>query len=186
MFSFESLILNLQESTLIENSAIAGIIVIFGILAAHFFSRIVSMILLKLGLLEKLKEKGMKNPAWILETGIRYLIYIVAIYFALTRLRLFEPVFSIALIVIGIIILIIIVFEFKDFIVNFTSGLIMLSKNQFKVGDIIKLGDLEGEVKEISITETKIITKKDDLIIIPNYFIVRSKIELKESDTLKK
>ena len=38
-----------------------------------------------------------------------------------------------------------------------------------------KSAGVEGEVKEISITETKIITKKDDLIIIPNYFMVKSK-----------
>ncbi len=182
MFSLESFILKLQESTLIENSAIAGIVVIVGILAAHLFSRIVSIVLLKSGLLEKLKKRGMKNPAWIVETGIRYAVYVAAFYFALQRLKLFEPVFSIALIVIGTITAIILILEFKDFIVNFVSGVIVIGRNQFKVGDVIRLGDLEGKVKEITVNETKIVTKKDDLIVIPNYFIMRSKVEVKEPE----
>ena len=65
----------------------------------------------------------------------------------------------------------------KDTLANFFGGISIFVDNTFKVGDYINLDSGErGEVVEIGIRSTRIKTRDDILITIPNAILANSKI----------
>ena len=67
-------------------------------------------------------------------------------------------------------------FGLRDIISNFFSGLILLFERPLRVGDIIKVGDVLGEVKRIKIRST-VVTSFDNIdIIVPNKDFITSEI----------
>ena len=65
----------------------------------------------------------------------------------------------------------------KDTLANFFGGISIFADNTFKVGDYIILDNTErGEVVEIGIRSTRIKTRDDVLITIPNSILANSKI----------
>jgi MscS family membrane protein len=65
----------------------------------------------------------------------------------------------------------------KDTLANFFGGISIFVDNTFKVGDYIIIDNLQrGEVVEIGIRSTRIKTRDEVLITIPNSIIVNSKI----------
>ncbi|MBU0484653.1 MAG: mechanosensitive ion channel [Proteobacteria bacterium] len=65
----------------------------------------------------------------------------------------------------------------KDTLANFFGGISIFADNTFKVGDYIILDGTErGEVVEIGIRSTRIKTRDDVLITIPNSILANSKI----------
>jgi len=59
-------------------------------------------------------------------------------------------------------------FALQDIAKNFISGLFLLYRQPFVMGDYIKASDLEGIVKEINIRDTVIETLDGEIVIIPN------------------
>ncbi|MFQ6075002.1 MAG: mechanosensitive ion channel family protein, partial [Candidatus Bathyarchaeia archaeon] len=59
---------------------------------------------------------------------------------------------------------------------NFLAGLYILITSPFKVMDYIKIGDIEGEVRRITINYTRIFTPTYNLMEIPNREILNSRI----------
>lgn len=51
---------------------------------------------------------------------------------------------------------------------NFISGLILLAERPIKIGDIIKVGNDEGDVKRISVRSTEIALPDHSTLIVPN------------------
>jgi small-conductance mechanosensitive channel len=65
----------------------------------------------------------------------------------------------------------------KDTLANFFGGISIFADNTFKIGDYIVLDSGErGEVVEIGIRSTRIKTRDDILITIPNSILANSKI----------
>lgn len=65
----------------------------------------------------------------------------------------------------------------KDTLANFFGGISIFADNTFKVGDYIILDNTDrGEVVEIGIRSTRIKTRDDVLITIPNSILANSKI----------
>jgi small conductance mechanosensitive channel len=60
---------------------------------------------------------------------------------------------------------------------NFASGILILLFRPYKVGDLIKVGDLQGRVSEIQIFNTTLHTDTGRKIIIPNGKITEGPIE---------
>ncbi|MBW6465723.1 MAG: mechanosensitive ion channel [Brevefilum sp.] len=59
-------------------------------------------------------------------------------------------------------------FALQDIARNFISGLILLYRQPFKIGDFIEVSGHTGTVKMINIRDTEIQTLDGDLVIIPN------------------
>ena len=59
-------------------------------------------------------------------------------------------------------------FAFKDILQNWLSGLLILIKQPFEVGDQIVSGEWEGTVEEIRTRATHIKTYDNQLVVIPN------------------
>jgi len=169
------------ENNLFVGVATAGVIVATGVILAHFFCRFIDILIKKFGWKEKLQKYGVKNPARSLETVLTYVIYLLAFLTALRRLGIFKEVFAlIGAVLIGLI-FVAVYLEFRDTLANFLSYLFVRQLN-LKNGEIIKISDVEGKIKNVGLLEVTLLTEKNDTIIIPNRFLVKSKIERKGHD----
>ena len=59
-------------------------------------------------------------------------------------------------------------FAVKDLLASLLAGLIVLFDRPFQVGDRVYIGDVYGEVKEIGLRTTRIVTLTDETVSIPN------------------
>jgi MscS family membrane protein len=64
----------------------------------------------------------------------------------------------------------------QDTISNMIAGFIIMIDRPFRIGDRIKYGTETGDVVEIGIRSTKILDFDNNLVIMPNNEIVKSKI----------
>lgn len=67
-------------------------------------------------------------------------------------------------------------FGLQNVTANFVAGLVLLFERPIKVGDRITVGEVEGDVEEISLRATKIRTLNNISIIVPNSQFVTSNI----------
>ncbi len=67
-------------------------------------------------------------------------------------------------------------FALKDIIGNFISGVIMLSQDRIKIGDLIKVGDLLGTIVSIDTRATILQAVDGTEVVIPNQSMLNEKI----------
>jgi len=65
----------------------------------------------------------------------------------------------------------------KDTAANIFGGIAILTDNIFKIGEWVKIGDVEGTVEDIGMRTTKIRAFDKRLIIVPNATIANSAVE---------
>jgi len=69
---------------------------------------------------------------------------------------------------------------------NFVSGAFILGEKAFKIGDVIKVNDLQGEVISIDFLSVKIRTDDNNMVRIPNEVLIKSAVTNKSYfDTLR-
>ena len=71
-------------------------------------------------------------------------------------------------------ILVAVAFTLKDIINNMTAGAIMLTSEQFELGDLIETNNIQGTVKQISLNHTKLREFDGVSIILPNSIVYSS------------
>lgn len=57
---------------------------------------------------------------------------------------------------------------FRDYITNMISGLLIMFSDRFTIGDYIKIGEYQGRIIEITLSNIVIRNEDDDLVLIPN------------------
>lgn len=62
-------------------------------------------------------------------------------------------------------------FGLKDLFADVIGGIIITLEKPFQVGDKMKIGNDYGEVTDIGIRATKLVTPDDNLVSVPNYLI---------------
>jgi len=67
-------------------------------------------------------------------------------------------------------------FSMQDTIGSLLSGLLIQTEKPFKTGDWIKVGDLEGQVAEITWRYTKLVTFSQNQVLIPNNAIAKDRV----------
>ncbi|GAA5262643.1 mechanosensitive ion channel domain-containing protein [Methanocalculus sp.] len=67
-------------------------------------------------------------------------------------------------------------FGLKDVFANIIGGVIIAFEKPFRIGDRITMGDQYGEVAEIGMLDTRIITPDDNYVTIPNYKIITQSV----------
>ncbi|MEE9394036.1 MAG: mechanosensitive ion channel domain-containing protein [Planctomycetota bacterium] len=67
-------------------------------------------------------------------------------------------------------------FGMTQIISNFVSGIILFLERPIEVGDIISVGDIEGDVQRISIRATSVRTRDGISIIIPNRKLIEEDV----------
>jgi small-conductance mechanosensitive channel len=108
-----------------------------------------------------------------IDTLLHYIITLIGIYVALQTLRLDFGALAVLFGGLGLGLGL----GLQPLIVNFTSGLIMLFERQVKVGDVINLGEKQGEVVRISMRSTIVRTADGLHIILPNGDFINQKVE---------
>jgi small-conductance mechanosensitive channel len=67
-------------------------------------------------------------------------------------------------------------FGLQSVTANFVAGLVLLFERPIKIGDRVTVGDIEGEVEEISMRATRVRTLNNISIIVPNSQFVSGNI----------
>jgi len=160
------------------NSIITAIIILLiGFIIAKLIGRLVQRVLHEAELDALLKKAGAKVSFEIALSHIaEYFVYFITIIFALNQLGITTFVLY-ALAIAAIAVLIISVFlGLRDFIPNFMAGWYIYRKDLIKEKQNVKINGISGRVVKLSILDTRIKTKKGDLIYLPNSVIIKSKI----------
>ena len=105
--------------------------------------------------------------------AILWFVYITSFVIALSQLGIETLVLNILIGGIIIFVLIGVLLAVKDFIPNTIGGIVIRQRAAFKEGDSIKVKDIDGKVKSISLIQTILETKNGDMIYIPNATLVK-------------
>jgi small-conductance mechanosensitive channel len=95
---------------------------------------------------------------------------------ALDQIGVATGILKIISIAILIIMVASIILGIRDFFPNILSGIFIAQKRFLNKGDLVRFGDIEGEIIEINIIETRIMTKKGDIIYIPNSILTKNEM----------
>ena len=161
------------------NRVIAAIVVLLiAFIAARFVRNLTAKVLRELKTNKILKESlGVRAPIEQIfsEAGF-YLVLFIGVILALNQLGLSTIVLYIVLGAVLLIILILVVMAFKDFVPNVAAGFFIHQKRNLNDGDYIKINDVEGEIININLVETKIKTKNGDIMYIPNSMLTKNNV----------
>lgn len=105
-----------------------------------------------------------------------YFIYFVTIIMALNQLGITTTVLEIISIAIIVIIVLSVLLGIREFIPNIISGIFIHQKRFLRQGDKVRIGEVEGTIIKVSLTETWIRTKRDDLIYMPNSLLIKKEV----------
>ncbi len=67
-------------------------------------------------------------------------------------------------------------FGLQNVISNFISGLIILAERPIAIGDRVEIGEVAGQVREISLRSTTVITNDNIAIIVPNADFITQRV----------
>ena len=65
----------------------------------------------------------------------------------------------------------------KDTIENFFGSIMIIIDRPFHTGDYIKVGDIDGEIQQVGVRSTKILTLNDTVVTVPNRLFISSAVE---------
>ena len=154
------------------------LILILGLVLANVLSNILRKVL-KEAEINKILAKQFKIKILVenyLVNIFKYLIYFATAITVLNQLGIPTFVLRIIFLVIVIIVIVFIILAFKDWIPNLVSGFYIYKTQKIKAGDIIIMNGLQGKIKKINLIETKIITKNNEVIFIPNSNITKYEV----------
>lgn len=121
----------------------------------------------------------------ILGHFISYFTYFISIVMALDYLGLKTWILNFISFAVIALIVLSIVLGVKDFVPNVFAGLFLHRRRHIKEGDIIEFDGTKGAVVHVNLVETRIKTKSNDLIYIPNSFFVKTSLKKKVSKEKK-
>ncbi|MEM4244912.1 MAG: mechanosensitive ion channel family protein [Candidatus Nanoarchaeia archaeon] len=179
MITFESIkaFFNFSSEGFIIKLIAAISIVVAGLLIGYIVGKLSRRLLHELELNKVLKEQGFKMPLEeLISSFVSYVVYFIALIFALSQLGLRTFVFSIVLGVILVILIAFVILAFKDFIPNVTAGFYVHQQGIVRKGDRIRVRNSEGVVIHTDITETRLKLDNGDIIYIPNSLLLKDEI----------
>jgi MscS family membrane protein len=65
----------------------------------------------------------------------------------------------------------------QDTVKNLFGSLTVIVDKPFQVGDLVKLGDVQGTVEEVGFRSTRVRTASDSLVTVPNADVISSNVE---------
>ena len=117
-------------------------------------------------------DAGVRNSV---STGVRYLGVGAVVLWALTAAGLgFSQIALIAgALSVGI------GFGLQQIVQNFVSGIILLVERPIKVGDLVNVGGVEGDVRRIRVRATEILQADKTTLIVPNSDLITKPVQNK-------
>jgi small-conductance mechanosensitive channel len=165
-------------SKVYSNFAVAVVILLAGLIIGRIAGRFIQKVLEEIELNRLLKKAtGIRfSIDEIVSNLVTYFIYFVSIIMALDQIGVATGILKIISIAILIIMVASIILGIRDFFPNILSGIFIAQKRFLNKGDLVRFGDIEGEIIEINIIETRIMTKKGDIIYIPNSILTKNEM----------
>lgn len=149
---------------IIPNLISAIVIFIVTLVGSNFLAKWVKRIAKK-----KLENNELLHLIFLLT---RWTVIILGTIFALSQVKFDVTGFIAGLGVAGFTI----GFALQDLAKNFISGILMLSRQPFSIGDYVKVNDYSGTVKEINVRDTVVETLDGEIVIIPNQKVFENPI----------
>ncbi|MDZ7687469.1 MAG: mechanosensitive ion channel family protein [Halobacteriales archaeon] len=125
--------------------------------------------------LTRLSERSVKRRTMVkmFIPITRSVIYAAALYYVLGplfdltsgQLLAFSGVFG-AVLGLGV----------KELFANIVAGIVLVFESPYRIGDKVEFGDYYGEVTDIGIRSTKLVTPDDSLVTVPNYLVFTNSV----------
>ncbi|GAB3656926.1 hypothetical protein GCM10028791_29130 [Echinicola sediminis] len=64
----------------------------------------------------------------------------------------------------------------KDYITNMINGLIIMFSDQLSLGDMIKIGEQQGKIQDVTLLNMVMVNEDSDIVMIPNSLILTSQV----------
>lgn len=129
--------------------------------------------LLSRGLRRLLERRGVSAGAQFAASRLtRYLVVLIGLFVAIDSIGLNVS----AVLAASTVLLVGIGFGLQNIAQNFVSGLIVLFEQPVRPGDFIKVGDAFGIVDHIGLRATRIVTRDQVTIIVPNSELVTTQV----------
>jgi len=64
----------------------------------------------------------------------------------------------------------------KDYITNMINGLIIMFSDQLSLGDMVKIGEQQGRVQDVTLLNMILVNEDADIVMIPNSMILTSQV----------
>ncbi len=172
-----NLLLNLAPNIEILKLGVVIVILLVGFLIGKLAERAVKRLTKEIGLGRITNDLlKIKLPIeTLLSRIVSWVIYFVAILFAMDQVGFGSTTLNIILIFLLGFIIILILFAIKDFIPNIIAGFVIYSKGNIKKGVKLSVNGIRGVVISVSMLETKIKTKKET-IFVPNSILIKSSV----------
>lgn len=168
--------------SVINDFLIALIILLTGIIIGKIIGKTIYVALNKLQLDDLANFAGINlSLEKTFSNFISYIIDFIFIVLAISQLGITTTIINYIVIVVLIIIGISILFVIKYALTNFSSFYVISKNKMFEIGDQIEIKNVEGKIQKITLTETIIKTKNEDLIYIPNNIVVNEIVKKKKS-----
>lgn len=121
----------------------------------------------------RIKSKRIdKGIGYSVYTILKYIIWVIAISLVLDSIGV-----KITILIAGSAALLVgIGFGLQQFFKDLLSGVLLLFERSLKVGDVVQLEEIVGRVKEIGLRTSKIITRDNITVIIPNSKFVEDNV----------
>jgi len=164
---------------LLNNMVIAVFTFFIGLIIGRIMGKIAHRILHAFDVDKTLvKAMGAKvSIESLVEILVSYVIYVIFFMFALNQIGLTQWVMYLVAGIACVVALVVAFLALKDLIPNAVAGYFIMRREFPKVGDIIKVDGVVGKVSNINMLETRVKTKKGDIISYPNSRLLRSKLE---------
>ena len=160
-----------------SNMVVAVVLLLIGIVVSRLIERLAYTVLHELEFDNWLKKAGVRFALeQTVSSAIKYFGYFITVLIALNQIGLTSFVVNLAAMGIIVLVLVAIVLGVKDFVPNFLAGLRIHQRGFVKEGDIIRVRDIEGEVREINLLDTRIRTQSGDVLFIPNAMLTKHEV----------
>lgn len=140
------------------------------VIAAYILGRIVTIVLSKIS--ENMSREGRIKVKMIIP-AIRFVFYAFAFYYILREIfGIFGPELFLLTGLLGAAI----GFGVKDLFADFIGGIVITFEKPYQIGDKINIGNYYGEVRDIGLRATKLVTPDDNTVTAPNSLIFNEAI----------
>jgi len=153
----------LETLTSIDTQTLITIILIF--LIAYVLARIITTLLSKLS--EKMSRSG-RIKVKIIIPIVKFVIYVIAFYYIFGEIF---KIFGAEILLLTGILGAAIGFGIKDLFSDLIGGLVITFEKPYQIGDKISIGSYYGEVTDISLRATKLVTPDANTVTAPNSLI---------------
>lgn len=165
-------------SKYLTNFVVAVILILIGFIVGRIAGRLLQKILNEIELNNIIKKATNINVNLeeIISTFAAYFIYFISIVMALSQLGLTTTVLNMISGAVIVVIIISLFLGIKDFVPNFISGIFIHRKGFVNEGDNIRVKGIEGKIIHLNLVETRVKTKKGDIMYIPNTMLTRNEV----------